>query len=171
MVPGEGPQPCLGMVVGEAPGRSEVAEGRPFVGRAGKLLETALRAVGVVRNEVYITNVVKDLPLDSEGRIRRPFPEEIEGWRSILEGEIQAAAPVALLALGRTAAEALTGYKDVPFGSKVGNVYTAWHPAYVLRRGSAIPSFKLPEGEEVLGTFGDWLLQVVPWAEAVADAA
>jgi uracil-DNA glycosylase family 4 len=147
------------MIVGEAPGRKEVEEGRPFVGKSGKLLDTVLRAVGVSRDEVYVTNVVKELPLDSEGKIRKPYPEEIEAWKEILEGEIQSTAPVAILALGRTAFEALTGASgDFAWaGSKIENVYGAWHPAYQLRRGG-------------LWTGGvsrqnDWLEQIRPWAE------
>lgn len=156
MVPGEGPQPALGMIVGEAPGKQEVAEGRPFVGKSGKLLETALRAFGVSRNdEVYITNVVKEMSTDSQGKIRRPYSEEIEAWEAVLDGEIENTAPAAILTLGRVAAEALTGYQDVPFGSKIGNVYVAWHPAYVLRSR---------------GAYRDWLEQIKPWAEALRAA-
>lgn len=164
MVPGEGPQPALGMIVGEAPGRQEIAEGRPFVGRAGKLLDTALRAAGVSRDKVFVTNVVKELPLDSERRIRRPFSEEIEAWRPILEGEIQNTAPAAILALGRTAAGTLTGLEGtIPWGSKIGNVYVAWHPSYCLRRGatSAFPTFYHST------VMGEWLEQIRPWAEAL----
>lgn len=172
-VPGEGPQTCLGMVVGEAPGRSEVEQGRPFVGRAGKLLETALRAVGVARDGVYITNTVKKIPLDSEGRIRRPNQEEIEAWRSILEGEIQSTAPAAILALGRTAAYALTDSWDLPFGSRVNfvaPVFTAWHPSYLLHRGhDEDDPLGGPDGNAF--TWAEWLVQIRPWAEAVTSAA
>lgn len=162
-VPGEGPSPSLGMIVGEAPGREEVEQGRPFVGRSGKLLETALRAVGVTRESVFVTNIVKELPLDSEEKIRRPTQEEIEAWMPILQGEIANCAPAAILALGRTAAKALTGYDDLPFGSKVGNVYVAWHPAYVLRRGG-VTQFTFALG----GRHGEWLQQIRPWAEAIS---
>lgn len=161
MVPGEGPQPCLGMIVGEAPGREEVSAGRPFVGRSGRLLETALRSLGVAREEVYITNVVKDLPLDSEDKIRRPYPEEVEDWRTFLEREIANTAPAAVLALGETAAHALTGLKGtIPWGSRIGNVYVAWHPAYVLRRG--IRSMVWGQTR-----YDEWLDQLEGWAEAI----
>lgn len=154
MVPGDGPQPALGMIVGEAPGRKEVEVGRPFVGSAGKLLDTALRSVGIPRERIYITNVVKELPLDSDEKIRRPHSEEIEAWRPILEGEIENTAPAAILALGRTAATALTGLSgEIPFGSKIGNVYVAYHPAYILRTGSTL--------------YEDWLEQIRPWAECL----
>lgn len=156
MVPGIGPSPALGMIVGEAPGRKEVEAGQPFVGPAGRLLDTALHAVGVLRSDVYVTNVVKELPLDSDERIRRPYSEEIEAWRTILEGEIENVAPAAILALGRTAASALTGLVgEIPFGSKIGNVYVAWHPAYLLRQRSG---------------YDEWLEQIRGWAEALVAA-
>lgn len=156
MVPGEGPQPCLAMIVGEAPGRNEVEAGSPFVGQSGKLLETILRSFGLARSDIYITNVVKDLPLDLSGKIRRPSPEEVEEWRHVFEMEMSNTAPAAVLALGRTAADFLTGLKGVPFGSKIDNIFTAWHPAYVLRSGYSVSV--------------DWLEQVVPWADAVVAA-
>lgn len=150
--------PALGCIVGEAPGREEVAQGRPFVGRSGKLLDVALRALGVDRSTVYVTNVVKDIPLDSDERIRRPYAEEIAAWKPILDGEILETAPAAILALGRTAANTLTELEgDIPFGSRVGIVYTAWHPSYLLHRGMS-------------GVSKEWLDQLSPWAEALREA-
>lgn len=160
MVPGEGTQPNLAMVVGEAPGKKEVELGRPFVGQSGRLLGVALRACGIARADIYITNVVKELPLDSEERVRRPYPDEIMAWRPILDAEIQQTAPAAILALGRTAANVLTELDgDIPFGSRVGNVFVAWHPAYLLRNGG-----------ESQAIYGDWLEQIEPWSEAVRAA-
>lgn len=157
MVPGEGPQPCLAMIVGEAPGKEEVAQGRPFVGKSGKALETALKAMGLARDDCYITNVVKELPLDASGRIRRPYAEEIIAWEPVLVGEIENTAPRSILALGRTASQQLVGWPEaeiqIPFGSKIGNVYTAWHPAYLLRKG--------------MGPWSEWLDQIHPWAESL----
>lgn len=158
MVAGCGPQPSLLMIVGEAPGRDEVKEGRPFVGAAGRLLDVALRAVGVDRDAVYLTNVVKDLPLDSDGKIRRPYEDEIVSWLPILESEIQHTAPEKILALGRTAQRALVpGVPEdaIPFGSIIGHVHLAWHPAYVLRQGGKRGS-----------TYAEWLRQLYPWAAA-----
>lgn len=151
MVPGEGPQPCLGMIIGEAPGRDEVAAGRPFVGASGKLLAATLRSFGVERGEVYITNVVKELPLDDENQIRRPYTEEVAEWGEVLQGEILNTAPRAILALGRTASDALTHHAGLPFGSKVGNVYTAFHPAHLLYQRSVMDV---------------WLAQLNLWVEA-----
>jgi uracil-DNA glycosylase family 4 len=156
MVGGEGPRPALGMIVGEAPGFTEEKEGRPFVGKSGKLLDAALASLGVPRESVYITNVVKTVPVDEDGRIRKPTPDERKEWSGLLLSETWDVAPVAILALGRTASDDMTGYEGVPMGSKIGNVYTAYHPAYVLRGG-------MPQHE--------WLEQLTPWAEAVKNGA
>jgi len=156
------------MIVGEAPGRAEVAKGEPFVGKSGKLLDTVLRSVGVSRDDVYITNVVKELPLDSEGKIRRPYPAEIDAWKEILEGEILSTAPTAILALGRTAFEALTGAKgDFAWsGSQIGNVYGAWHPAYLLRQGFTGPLSHWTASDTALDSMEDWVFQIRQWAKA-----
>jgi uracil-DNA glycosylase family 4 len=154
VVPGEGKQPAAGLICGEAPGRDEVKAGRPFVGKSGKLLDTALRSFGIAREDIFITNVVKDLPLDSDGRIRRPYDEEIEAWRSILEGEIQHTAPKAILALGKTAWKALTDTETPDWaGGRLGIVFGAYHPSYVLRSGNA--------------QYAYWLSQMEPWAKEV----
>lgn len=164
MISGEGPQPALGMVIGEAPGRDEIKYGRPFVGKAGSLLDTALHAVGIQRDEVYITNVVKELPLDSDGKIRRPTPGEVLDWWPILEGEIASTAPAAILCLGRTAGNAVAHHLyglegDVPFKTALGGqAFVAWHPAYLLRGGHGSAGYR------------DWLAQLLPWAEAVIRA-
>lgn len=155
MVPGAGAQPALGMVVGEAPGHKEVELGVPFVGKSGRLLDMALKSFGIARESVFITNVVKELPLDSEGRIRRPYDAEVKAWLPWLEKEIEFTAPQAILALGRIASKALTGIPDLPFGSKIGNVHSAWHPAYLLRGGAG------EDGRTL------WLEQIESWAEAL----
>lgn len=154
MVPGNGPQPAAGMIVGEAPGRREVELGLPFVGKSGQALDSVLRALGVTRDEVYVTNVVKELPETTEGKIRKPNVSEVAAWLPILQSEIEQTAPVAILALGRTAVEALTDIEGekVPFGSVVGNIYTAWHPAGPPMRG---------------GQMEEWMEQIRPWAEAL----
>ena len=163
MVPGRGPQPALGMIVGESPNQEDIAAGHPFAGKEGKLLEVALRAAGTSRDEIYITNVVKDLCVNSEGKLRRPKTEEIEEWRMILEGEVQNTAPVSILALGRTAFEALTGaYGEFKWAeSKIENVYGAWHPRVVQERGGVYHYLNGPKH------YHDWLEQIRPWAESL----
>ena len=160
MVPGKGPIPAAGMIIGEAPGRDEERQGEPFVGRAGKLLTSALNALGVRREYIYITNVVKEIPLDSDDKIRRPNPNEIEAWRPILDGEILNVAPAAVLLLGRTAVDAVTGMHKVAFGSHLAgtdehpDVYTAMHPGAFFYGRQDI-------------TREEWLEQLRPWAEAL----
>lgn len=163
MVAGKGPQPALGMIVGEAPGRTEVERGEPFVGRSGGLLDIALRALGIDRSEVYVTNVVKELPLDSDDRIRKPYDAEVQAWLPILEAEIQHTAPRCILALGTTAWRALTGDTGpVPWGrseSVPARVVPAWHPSYLLQGG--------PRDVEPDEVWERWLAQIRAWAEAV----
>jgi DNA polymerase len=93
------------VLVGEAPGAEEDREGAPFVGRAGALLDRALAQAAVDRATVFVTNVVKCRPPDN----RRPRPAEQAACRPFLEGELARAQPRAVVALGKTAAEALLG--------------------------------------------------------------
>lgn len=148
--------PALGVIVGEAPGREEEKAGRPFVGPSGRLLDTALAALGVPRGSVYVTNVVKFWPRDLDGKTRRPLEEEIEEWMPLLEEEILNAAPVCVLALGATAFRALTGSDErAPwgvYGDYDGlHLVPAWHPSYVLRSGK-------------YGEQAQWLEQLRTWA-------
>ncbi|MEM0340718.1 MAG: type-4 uracil-DNA glycosylase [Acidilobaceae archaeon] len=102
-VPGEGPLTARVMFVGEAPGRKEDEEGRPFVGAAGKLLTTLLESIGVRRNDVYITNVVKCRPPEN----REPIDEEIRACNPFLRKQIEIIRPRAIVALGRVAGKTL----------------------------------------------------------------
>lgn len=159
MVAGFGPQPARGLVIGEAPGRTEVEQGRPFVGRSGQLLNLAFKEMGIDRESLYLTNVVKELPLDSEGKIRKPYKAEVDAWLLVLRGEITQTDPEAILALGATAKETLGGVEQWGLGEKLAHVVYAWHPSYVLRQGA--------DGNEVI--YGDWLEQMLPFAVVVAQ--
>jgi DNA polymerase len=99
MVPGEGSPLAAVMFVGEAPGATEDALGRPFVGRAGKLLDELLAAAGLVREEVWITNVVKARP----PRNRDPRAPEVAHWMPFLERELALIRPSVVVPLGRHA--------------------------------------------------------------------
>lgn len=127
------------MIVGEAPGADEDASGQPFVGRAGKLLDEMLKAIGHTRAEnVYIANVVKCRPPAN----RDPEPEEVEGCRPYLDAQIQLLQPKLILALGRIAAQRLLG-SELPlsrlrgelqhYGSQKIPVMVTYHPAYLMR--------------------------------------
>ncbi|MBC7224116.1 MAG: uracil-DNA glycosylase, partial [Anaerolineae bacterium] len=88
-VPGEGPADARLMFIGEGPGFHEDRQGRPFVGAAGKLLEELLESIGLRREEVYITNVVKCRPPGN----RDPYPEELEACRPYLDRQIETIRP------------------------------------------------------------------------------
>jgi len=136
------------MVIGEAPGATEVEEGRPFVGPSGNMLDQAFKLLDVQREYLYITNVVKVWPRTEEGKTRRPNEDELAVWRPILDYELEQCAPAAILLLGRTAADS---YGWSPGDVEMG-VFAAWHPAYL---------FHFP------AKFDEWTFQLNPWARAL----
>lgn len=128
------------MVVGEAPGAEEDRQGEPFVGRAGKLLDAMLRAIGEARGDgVYITNILKSRPPNN----RDPRPEEVAACEPYLRRQIELIEPDVILAVGRVAAQNLLK-TDRPLGRLRGcwhaygphdtPVRVTYHPAYLLRR-------------------------------------
>jgi uracil-DNA glycosylase len=109
---GEGPPTAWLMMVGEQPGDREDVEGAPFVGPAGRVLDTALERAGINRSEVYVTNAVKHFRFEREGKRRihkTPGVTHIRACRHWLDGELAAVRPSALATLGATAAKALLG--------------------------------------------------------------
>jgi len=139
---GEGDPAADLVVVGEAPGQEEDRTGRPFVGRAGKLLDLLLMAAGFPRGRVYICNVLKCRPPDN----RNPQPDEVGACTSTwLHPQIDAISPRVLLAVGKFAAQALTGSDDA-IGRLRGRVHAwqgtplvvSYHPAYLLRSPNVI---------------------------------
>lgn len=103
-VPGDGRADARIMLVGEAPGRNEDKQGRPFVGAAGKFLEELLGVAGLTRSDVYITNVVKHWPNQHNGQYlanRAPEPEEIAACRSYLDRQVTLLDPRLIVTLGR----------------------------------------------------------------------
>jgi len=143
---GEG-DPCARvMVVGEGPGETEDKLGRPFVGRAGELLEKMLGAIDLPREDVFICNTVKCRPtLDDGGkklRNRAPDPIELKNCRAYLDEQIAIVRPEIILALGAPAAKSFMGDKfsitkqrgqwfEGPEGIAV---IATFHPAYILRQ-------------------------------------
>lgn len=96
---GEGSHFARVMMVGEAPGRNEAATGRPFVGAAGKILNELLASADIKREDVYITNIVKDRPPMN----RDPLPEEIAAYGPFLDRQIEIIQPTVIVTLGRYA--------------------------------------------------------------------
>ena len=111
-VPGLGPRQAAILMVGEQPGDQEDVMGKPFVGPAGKVLDEALAAAGIDREEVYLTNVVKHFKWEPRGKRRihqKPNLTEIRACRPWLEAELALVAPRIVVCLGATAAQALMG--------------------------------------------------------------
>lgn len=94
---GEGNHEAKIMFVGEAPGRNEAKTGRPFCGSAGKILDELLTSVGINRQDVYVTNIVKDRPPQN----RDPLPEEIVCYGPFLDRQIEILQPKVIATLGR----------------------------------------------------------------------
>ena len=124
------------MVIGEAPGADEDAKGEPFVGRAGQLLNSMLKAIGLARQEVFIANILKCRPPGN----RDPKPEEAECCTPYLFRQIELVNPRLILCVGRIAAQTLL-VTDTPIGKLRGRVHrlgarpmiVTYHPAYLLR--------------------------------------
>ena len=151
---GEGNACAQLMVVGEGPGETEDQLGRPFVGRAGQLLDRMLAAIGLARGEVYICNTVKcraTVPGPNGPRNRAPDQLEMENCRPFLDEQIEIVAPKVILALGAPAAKSFVG-RDFQITRMRGRWYigprdtplmVTFHPAYILRQtGGEIEAVK-----------------------------
>ena len=147
-VPGEGNPEAKLFLVGEGPGATEDAQGRPFVGQAGNLLNGILEAIELPRASVYITNIVKCRPPQN----RKPLPDEIAACIPYLHRQIEIVKPKVIMALGGTAGEALLGVRK-SLGELRGKVHTyngiplvvTYHPAALLRN----PHWKKPTWDDV----------------------
>ncbi len=128
------------MIIGEAPGADEDIAGKPFVGRAGQLLDRMLSAAGWSEQDVHITNIVYWRPPGN----RTPTPQEAEACRPFLERQIELVAPRVLLLLGGTAAKHILGseegilkirgkWQELQIGALNVPVLASLHPAYLLR--------------------------------------
>jgi DNA polymerase len=109
---GAGPSSAWLMLVGEQPGDQEDRQGEPFVGPAGRVLDTALERAGIDRSEVYVTNAVKHFRFEQDGKRRlhkTPTVAHVRACRRWLDGELAAVRPAVLATLGATAAKALLG--------------------------------------------------------------
>ena len=136
LVFGDGDPNARLMFVGEGPGADEDAQGLPFVGRAGQLLNNMISAMGLKREQVYIANIVKCRPPGN----RTPEPEEANTCTQFLFRQIDVVRPQVLVALGATAATYLLGSRQ-PLAGLRGRVHAyrgaqlivTYHPAYLLR--------------------------------------
>jgi len=127
--------------VGEGPGADEDAQGLPFVGKAGQLLDRMIEAMGFGRDEVYVCNVVKCRPPDN----RKPEPEEMAACKPFLDEQLALIAPRVVVALGATAVQGLLGTSEgitrmrgnwKSYRGQI-DVMPTFHPAYLLRNPAA----------------------------------
>jgi DNA polymerase len=144
-VPGEGNPDARIMFIGEAPGADEDAEGRPFVGRAGQLLDRVIEACGLKRSDVFIGNILKCRPPEN----RDPRPDEIISCLPYLQRQIEIIEPEVIVALGAHAARTLLN-TNKPIGQLRGHFHeyyagigrppiklmATYHTAYLLRNYS-----------------------------------
>jgi len=134
---GEGDHSAGLMFIGEAPGYSEDIQGRPFVGRAGQLLDKILKAMGLNRETVYIANILKCRPPNN----RNPLPAEIESCKYYLTKQVELIKPSVICALGLFAGQFLLDNPTLRIGEIRGKQYDyqgipvipTYHPAYLLR--------------------------------------
>ncbi len=146
-VPGSGDYSAEIMFVGEAPGKNEDKEGKPFVGRAGKILDELLENIGLERKEVFISNIVKHRPPEN----RDPTNKEIKACVPYLDKQIDKIKPKVLAPLGRFAMEYILSKYEISYGKisedhgtthKVNTLFGTmeiiplYHPAVVLYQRS-----------------------------------
>jgi len=138
---GEGNPAARLMFIGEGPGRDEDLQGRPFVGKAGELLDRMIGALGLGRGDTYIANVVKCRPPDN----RTPLPEEARACLGYLHRQIELIQPAVIVTLGATPLRELLGvgegitrirgqWRQLELGGRRIPVMPTFHPAYVLRQ-------------------------------------
>lgn len=143
VVPGEGSASADILFIGEAPGKKEDEQGKPFIGAAGKFLSEMLASIGLSREDIYITNVVKYRPPEN----RDPLPDEVVDCWPWLEAQIRLITPKLIVPLGRHAMERFLKGKKISevhgqlFEIEMPNIgkrnfYTLYHPAAALYNGS-----------------------------------
>jgi uracil-DNA glycosylase len=144
VVPGEGPHRAPLMVVGEQPGDQEDLQGKPFVGPAGALLDSALVEAGVDRKQVYVTNAVKHFKWEPRGKRRlhkTPAQREVDACHYWIEREMAEHDPTVVVALGATALKSVLQKSTVKLQASMGDaiehdgrlVIATFHPSYALR--------------------------------------
>ena len=170
---GEGPLGARLAFVGEQPGDQEDLQGKPFVGPAGQLLSRAMEEAGIARAEAYLTNAVKHFKFTMRGKSRiheKPTTGEISHYRWWLERELEFVAPRLVVALGASAALALTGKQvsitrargPADFGGKPFAGFITVHPSNLLR---------LPDAEAKARAYRAFVEDLTRAAELAAEAA
>ncbi|MEK7651010.1 MAG: uracil-DNA glycosylase [Patescibacteria group bacterium] len=142
---GEGSAQSEVMFIGEAPGASEDKLGRPFVGRAGKLLDKLIDSIGWKREDIYISNIVKRRPPEN----RDPFPEELEAYRPYLTEEIETLNPKIIAPLGRYSMNYILPLAKISndhgrvfwWGERL--VIPLYHPAAALRATNVLRALEI----------------------------
>jgi DNA polymerase len=148
---GEGNHEAEIMFVGEAPGENEAKTGRPFCGRAGKVLDELLVSVGIERKDVYVTNIVKDRPPGN----RDPFPDEIAIYAPFLDRQIQIIQPKIIATLGRFSMQyvmnryglewelsSISSIHGKAFAAKDFKVVPLYHPAAAIYNQHLLATLK-----------------------------
>lgn len=148
IVMGEGSLQAKVMFIGEAPGKNEAEQRRPFVGRSGQLLTKTLAAAGIKREEVYITNIVKVRPPEN----RDPLPEEIEAFMPYLRQEIELIQPTLFCTLGRFSMNFFLPESKISavhgelqrfwWEGKITYLLPQYHPAAALRGTAMLEQFQ-----------------------------
>lgn len=146
------------VLVGEAPGKDEVKQGKPFVGSAGKILQDFLTGSGITRNEIYITNVVKyrlcKINEKTNKKVNRPAKkEDLENCRSYLIRELLVLSPKLIVPLGNVPLHALTGGEmkigdvhgkvlNIDLDGELFQIYPLYHPASLIYNRSLIETYQ-----------------------------
>lgn len=144
-MPGTGPATATVMAIGEAPGGSEDREGKPFVGAAGRLLTQLLEEIGLSRQDIFITNVLKSRPPGN----RDPLPEEVAACAPYLDAQIEVLQPRVILLLGRHALQRLlpgsagiTRSHGTVVHRGTRTYMPCYHPAAALYNGSLLGTLR-----------------------------
>ena len=142
-VPGEGNPNADIMFIGEAPGKNEDLQGRPFIGAAGKLLDQLIESIGLQRSDIYIANVIKHRPPNN----RDPLPAEIEAYKPYLDAQVDIIDPLLFVTLGRFSMEFMLGpgfsiskIHGEPKRKNGRVIMPVYHPAAALYSGNLRPA-------------------------------
>jgi len=156
------------MLVGEAPGHEEEKQGEPFVGPAGQKLDGILQTMGLSRQDVYLSNIVKFRPATPRQTTnnRKPGPEEIAACLPFIRAEIDTVRPACIIALGSTAAEGLLGLTGSLAGMRGAwhqfegiPVRVTYHPSYLLQSDETF-AIRRPLWEDMLMVMEELILPI-----------